>query len=108
VSEKTIYRRIKSGQLVAKLEGQPTNPHWVIELVDVGRPQAGQRSGQGEDAGSFVIELLREQLQEKDRQIAELHVLIREGQEQLRRLLPAPMNQQEPHEPKKRRWWWPF
>ena len=118
VSEKTVYRRIKSGRLSAKLEGGPDSPHWMIDrvdrvdgvdTVDRDRGQVSRHRVEQIEAGkSPVLDVLREQLQEKDRQIAELHVLLREAQGQLQRLLPAPIGKTETYEHRKRRWWWPF
>jgi AraC-like DNA-binding protein len=111
VSEKTVYRRIKSGQLKARLEGQP--PNWIIEPVDISGHGGGHASrqqyicsGEAGDGAILTIEILREQLGEKDRQIAELHVLLREAHGQMERLLPAP--QEEAQGAKARHWWWPF
>ena len=86
VSDKTIRRRIKSGRLKAKME----NGEWLVERVDTGQVEVRHVSSE--------LEMLRRQLDEKDRQIAELHVLLRQAQEQVQRLLPMP---------KGKRWWNP-
>jgi DNA-directed RNA polymerase specialized sigma subunit len=84
----------------------------MVDAVDTGRLEGRQGSGHGtgqvEVEKSPVLEVLREQLREKDRQIAELHVLLRETQGQIERLLPAHISQPETQMLKKRHWWWPF
>jgi excisionase family DNA binding protein len=86
VSDKTIRRRIRSGQIKAKME----HGQWFVEQLDIGETTVRQVSN--------GLELLRKQLEEKDRQIAELHVLLRQAQEQTQRLLPMPS---------KKHWWNP-
>ncbi len=48
-----------------------------------------------------IVETLKGQLQEKDRQIKELHILLQGAQEQTIRMLNAGNGHQK-------RWWWPF
>ena len=113
VSEKTVYRRIKSGQLNARLKGQSPGAHWLIEPVDTGGHIARQEYTCREDTVSLTaatVELLRGQLGEKDRQIAELHVLLRDAQGQLKGLLLAPQGEGQSwgRDKNRRRWWWPF
>jgi len=86
VSEKTIRRRIKCGELKARME----SGRWMVEWMDVGNEESSHVSSE--------LEVLRKQLEEKDRQIAELHVLLRQAQEQWQRFLPMPS---------KRQWWNP-
>jgi len=109
VSERTLRRLIKEGKLEAALVGSGSNRHWEVDeesLSGIGRPPSGQLDGHLPDNGQYAsgqIECpncdwlrhhLEAQLEEKDRQIRELHVLLQEGQAQLTRILPAP-----------RRWW---
>lgn len=123
VSEKTIYRRIKSGKLKAKIEGTSPTAHWMITPVDTkkllssqkDRQESGQESGQDRQSISgqeiSIIAILKEQLKEKDRQIGELHVLLREAQGQIKAILPAPEQHEEQtltKPTKKKHWWWPF
>lgn len=108
VSEKTIYRRIKSGQLKASLHGSPPTIHWMIEpVVNIGQLSRQEDQGITSQEPTAITEILREQLQEKDRQIAELHVLLREAQGQIKTLLPAPRGEEQIPMRKRRRWW-PF
>jgi len=120
VSEKTVYRHIKSGKLKARIEGAPPTAHWMVDPVvkkgQLSGQSGGQPSGQGDgqdrlvtssQESTTVIEILREQLREKDRQIAELHVLLRASQGQINTLLPAPREEEQPPVRKKHRWW-PF
>lgn len=105
ISEKTVRRHIKSGQLKARME----DGQWLIERAGKGQTGGGHRvdsegkvgrqaSGTDRNVLQATIELLKQQLQEKDRQIGELHVLLREGQGQIQKMLPVPS---------RRRWWDP-
>ena len=109
VSEKTIYRRIKAGQLKATLEGTPPTQHWMIEpitdvLEDVIAESAWSREAKKKKESESLIHILEEQLREKDRQISELHILLRESQGQVKLLLPE-STQGNGTPTKKRRWW---
>ncbi len=111
VSEKTIYRRIKSGQLQATLEGTPPTEHWMIEPVAGGKEETIPDSvpdgkNQDKERGTDLIHLLEDQLREKDRQISELHILLRESQGQMKLLLPE--STPEPTTRVKKRHWWIF
>ncbi|MBN2185912.1 MAG: helix-turn-helix domain-containing protein [Dehalococcoidia bacterium] len=127
ISEKTVRRHIKSGQLKAWME----DGQWLIERAGKERTEGGHRVDSEEEVGRqrvdndqttgrqrvdteeraarqassadrstlhATIGLLRQQLEEKDRQIGELHVLLREAQGQIQKLLPMPS---------RRRWWNP-
>lgn len=96
ISPKTVWRRIQKGEIPArKVAGQ-----W---LVDIGQQQdredklSGQK-GQGVMSDLAIlqstIEVLRQQLEQKDRQISELHILLAQKQ------LPEPLP-----EPTKTPWW---
>ena len=109
VSEKTIYRRIKSGQLHAALQGTPPTQHWMIEPVtdirqDIAAEVTPDKDENKVEHPETLIRILEEQLREKDRQISELHVLLRESQGQMVKLLPA-STQESPKPARKRRWW---
>ena len=113
VSEKTVRRRIKRGLLNAKLMGDP--PHYEIEPVEIGidedlssqKDQSVQAVMDHGHATGYniayqdLIDMLKEQLTEKDGQIKELHILLQGAQEQAGRMLTARVQ-------KKRNWWWPF
>jgi hypothetical protein len=70
----------------------------VRQRVDSERKAGRQTSGTDRNVLQATIELLKQQLQEKDRQIGELHVLLREAQGQIQKMLPMPS---------RRRWWDP-
>ena len=113
VSEKTIRRRIKSGFLQADLVGDP--PHYEIDFQGLhgGQDIPGQRvdsnghkASEGVDKGRSdaypdLMRILRDQLQEKDRQIKELHILLQGAHEQTSRMLTDGGGRRQ-------RWWWPF
>lgn len=96
ISPKTVWRRIQKGDIPArKVAGQ-----W---LVDIGQHQDNEdkvsgQEGQGVMSGLAVlqstIEVLRQQLEQKDLQISELHVLLAQ------KLLPERLP-----EPTKSPWW---
>ena len=127
ISEKTVRRHIKSGQLKAWMQ----DGQWLIERagkgrtevrhrvdseekvarhrvdsdqamgrqrVDTGERAARQASSADRSTLHATIGLLKQQLEEKDRQIGELHVLLRETQGQIQKMLPMPS---------RRRWWNP-
>lgn len=116
ISEKTVRRHIKSGQLKAWME----DGQWLIERagkgktegrhrvdseervgrhrVDTGERAARQASSADRSTLQATIGLLKQQLEEKDRQIGELHVLLREAQGQIQKMLPMPS---------RRHWWNP-
>ena len=96
ISPKTVWRRIKKGEIPArKVAGQ-----W---LVDIGQQQDKEDKLSGQEGQGVMfdlavlqstIEILRQQLEQKDRQISELHVLLAQKQ------LPEPLP-----EPTKTPWW---
>ncbi len=102
VSEKTVRRRVKNGSLPAQLVGDP--PHYEIAPEDLGivQEESTPPIDVDQDALEYaLIEALKAQLQEKDRQIKELHILLQGAQEQASRMLNAGNGHH-------RRWWWPF
>jgi len=84
VSQQTVRRRLASGVLTGEKQETPQGYRWVVEIVAA----TAQDPGQDLD----LIAVLRDQLQEKDRQISELHQLL------ARTALPPP--QTSP--------WWQF
>lgn len=105
VSERTIRRMIKAGTIKATLVGSGPHRHWEIdeeEVAKIGKPEPEVMDGLVASLNA-TIAMLKEQLDQKDRQIRELHVLLQQAQEQAARMLP-PGNGHE----RRRRWWWPF
>lgn len=105
VSEKTIRRRIKRGLIRAQLVGEP--PRYEIEDEEVDTVQVTSNQGEDNGEGDGIdnvypgwVDVLREQLQEKDRQIKELHILLQGAHEQTGRMLESGRTKQ--------RKWWPF
>ena len=99
----TIRRQIRSGRLPAELvDGQ-----WIIHDDTIAqateqshRPNQGVLDGHG-GAYQAVVVVLERQLEEKDRQIRELHVLLQSAQEQTQRMISKPTPRWLPR-------WWPF
>ena len=88
----TIRRQIRSGKLSAELaDGQ-----WAIHDEAIAQAmergcQAEQLAGGGRsDAYHALVSVLERQLDQKDQQIAELHVLLQAAQEQTQRMLADP------------------
>jgi excisionase family DNA binding protein len=106
VSTDTIHRRLKKGQLTGHQQTTPQGFTWLIEIpVESRNTENGIPAGAPADApvsaGELqrleqIIELLQDQVQAKDQQIKELHVLLQQAQA----ALPAP---RENH-----RSWWRF
>ena len=99
----TIRRQIRSGKLPAKMvDGQ-----WIIHDDTIAqatdqsnRPKQGTLDGDG-GAYQAILAVLEHQLEEKDRQIRELHVLLQSAQEQTQRMISKPTPRWLPR-------WWPF
>jgi hypothetical protein len=96
VTEVTIRRRIRHGDLHAYQQEIPQGFAWMVEVPDDVRPSVGHADdipGEIQEALHEIIRRqderiaqLQEQLQAKDRQIGELHVLLQRAQA----ALPAP------------------
>ena len=108
VTEVTIRRRIRSGDVHAHQQSRPQGFTWVVELPDeeeqpvaaVGHAQENGTSSKVEDALQEIIkskdemiEVLRHELEGRGREVQELHVLLQQTQA----ALPAP---------KENRPWW--
>ena len=93
VSQDTVRRRIRKEELQARQTPTPQGFRWVVELEDleedaqaahtpphmpgIGGAQVKDDTNDANDANDgALVEILREQLQEKDRQISELHRLL--------------------------------
>jgi hypothetical protein len=114
ISIGTVRRKLKTGELVGYQKPRPQGYAWEIELPDgtVDHPTNDPASTLLEGSNDMVGEMaaLRElvatqkrqlesyerQLEVKDTQISELHVLLQTAQ----KALQAPQEH--------RRWWWPF
>jgi hypothetical protein len=114
ISIGTVRRKLKTGELVGYQKPRPQGYAWEIELPDamVGHPTNDPTStlleGSNDTAGEIAalrelvatqkrqLESYERQLDVKDTQISELHVLLQTVQ----KTLPAPQDH--------RRWWWPF
>ena len=101
VSEKTVRRRIKNGTLPAELVGDPPRYEIDPEALDSVQDESTQRVDNGHDNVYPLVQILQEQLQEKDRQIKELHILLQGAQEQTSRMLVSGNGH-------RKHWWWPF
>jgi len=76
VSQDTIRRRIRSHQVTARQVHRQQGHIWLVEVdQDTPLPPPPTQENITEDSNN-LLELLREQLQEKDRQISELHRLL--------------------------------
>ena len=99
----TVRRQIRSGKLPAKLmSGQWTIDDDTIAHALNNAARARQEAHDGNSSGyPALVTVLERQLDEKDRQIRELHVLLQSAQEQTQRMLPEGRGGLQ-------RWWWPF
>lgn len=97
VSEHTIRRRLRTGELQGSQEASPGGFSWTVELPDgvaVDNPPSGEVAAMRESLRilSEEVDSLKGQLDKKDRQIEQLHVLLQQSQA----ALPAPRD---------RPWW---
>ncbi len=110
ISEKTLRKWIKQGKLEATMRITDHGRQWDIstEAVEgLSRDHDGmvpedrlEGSGSMTEPGTCEnCDWLRTQIDTKDQQVRELHILLQQAQEQVNRMLPAPQP---------RRWWWPF
>ena len=99
----TIRRQIHSGRLAADLaDGQWTiHDEAIAQAVDRGRRSEPTASDGEGGAYEALVRVLERQLDQKDQQIGELHVLLQAAQEQTQRMLANPSSGT-------RRRWWPF
>jgi hypothetical protein len=85
LSEYTVRRRVRTGELPGEQVVTPQGFVWMVEVDD--EPPDTSSSGELTTLRESLA-LLREQLTIKDKQIAELHVLLQQTQI----ALPAPGN----------------
>jgi len=101
VSEHTVRRRVRSGELAGSQVATPQGYTWLVEVEEVAQP-AAPANGELESLRELVevlkaqTEADREERVRKDDQIRELHVLL----QQVQAALPAPREEQ--------RSWWRF
>jgi hypothetical protein len=114
ISIGTVRRKLKTGELVGYKKPRPQGYAWEIELPDgvadhpTNEPASTLLEGSKDTAGEMAVlrelvatqksqlESFERQLDVKDTQISELHVLLQTVQ----KTLPAPQRH--------RHWWWPF
>ncbi len=102
VSQETVRRRIRNGELEAHQEARPQGYIWRIMLPDDLPSHLGNGYAPAELADALrdtiqrqddTIAQMRSQLEAKDKQIEQLHVLLQQAQA----ALPTPRNN--------RPWW---
>ena len=109
LSERTIRRRVKTGELPGSQLSTPQGFVWMVDLPD--EWTIGQVDSNGEvqalrgwiDQLSSQLDAMQSQLEAKDKQIEQLHVLLQQGQaslQQAQAALPVPKNGQNA--------WWQF
>jgi excisionase family DNA binding protein len=110
ISENTVRRRLHTGLLKGYQEDPPYG-RWLIELSDEDIEAAGQSAGDGVTTELVAalrdtirrqeetLEQFSQQMESKDRQIEQLHVLLQQAQA----ALPAPRNGRSWW-----KWWWRF
>ena len=76
VSQDTVRRRICSNQVTARQVHRPQGHTWLVEVDQDTPPTPPPAQENITEDSNNLLELLREQLQEKDRQISELHRLL--------------------------------
>ena len=95
ISERTVRRRLHNGELAGSQTATPQGFVWTVALPDV-MPE-GMTSGNVSDgevaALRELVTVLERQVETKDQQINQLHVLLQQSQA----ALPAP---------KENRPWW--
>jgi DNA-binding transcriptional MerR regulator len=102
VSTDTIHRRLRRGQLSGQRQPTPQGFTWLIEIPVAPR---NSKDGTPADAPATAVDtqrleqmvaMLQAQLEVKDKQIEQLHVLLQQAQA----ALPAPRENGRP--------WWRF
>jgi len=73
IAPDTLRRRIRRGQVAARQVRRPQGYVWMVDLVDTSTPIPETQTHHNNDD---LVDLLREQLREKDRQIDHLHQLL--------------------------------
>jgi hypothetical protein len=98
VSEHTVRRRVRSGELTGRQVATPQGFTWVVDIPD-GLPEPEASSSEVQALRELVANLQDrinaqgKELEAKNKQIEQLHVLLQQAQA----ALPAPRNN--------RSWW---
>ena len=97
ISERTVRRRLHNGDLLGRQLATPQGFVWTVEMTDdVPNDQANGKAADGElEAFRELVAVLKDQVETKDQQIKELHVLLQQAQT----ALPAPRDHRS---------WWRF
>jgi hypothetical protein len=96
ISEPTARRRVRGGELPGTQVRTPQGFTWMVDLPD-DLPSEPGPSGEMAVMQGFIesmnsqFQLLKEQLEAKDKQIEQLHVLLQQAQA----ALPAPKEDQQ-------------
>jgi transposase-like protein len=95
ISERTVRRRLHNGDLPGRQLATPQGFVWTVEMPDdVSNDQTNGKAIDGElEALRELVAVLKDQVETKDQQIKELHVLLQQAQT----ALPAPRDN--------RSWW---
>jgi excisionase family DNA binding protein len=85
VSEHTVRRRVRNGELPSVQVARSQGYVWMIELPDdapADTPPSGETAALHQliDSLNAQVDSLKEQLSSKDRQIEQLHVLLQQAQ----------------------------
>lgn len=90
ISERTVRRRLHNGELQGRQVATPQGFVWTVELPDdVPNDQTNGRVADGEVVAlRELVAVLKNQVETKDQQIKELHILLQ--QSQAHAALPAP------------------
>jgi excisionase family DNA binding protein len=126
ISRATVRRRLRSGGLTGEQVSGPHGPKWVVHVPEQARAPVGAQEGSHAAAGGAELVAaqeahiadLRRQLEDRTREVQELHVTIN----RLLLALPPPpgpstngavphdqapetQHGTAPHEGERRRWW---
>jgi predicted site-specific integrase-resolvase len=102
VSEHTVRRRVRSGELPGKQVATPQGFTWVVDIPD-DAPESETSSGEVQALRELVVNLQDrisaqdKELEAKNKQIEQLHILLQQAQA----ALPAPRD----NRPWWQRWW---
>ena len=82
ISERTVRRRLHNGDLPGRQLATPQGFVWTVEMPDdVPDDQTNGKAADGElEALRELVAVLKDQVETKDQQIKELHVLLQQAQ----------------------------